>query len=74
LRSGDIVACGTNHEGLGPLQHGEEIVQTIEGIGSLRVTVRDDRRRRWDRGVYLGPDSTNRAVVERRRVTGETDR
>jgi 2-keto-4-pentenoate hydratase/2-oxohepta-3-ene-1,7-dioic acid hydratase in catechol pathway len=74
LRSGDIVACGTNHEGLGPLQHGEQIVQTIEGIGSLRVTVRDKRRRRWDRGVYVGPDSTNRAVVARQRVTGEPDR
>ncbi|MFZ0384165.1 MAG: fumarylacetoacetate hydrolase family protein, partial [Solirubrobacteraceae bacterium] len=53
LRSGDIVACGTNHEGLGPLQHGEQIVQTIDGIGSLRITVRDDRRRSWDRGVYM---------------------
>jgi 2-keto-4-pentenoate hydratase/2-oxohepta-3-ene-1,7-dioic acid hydratase in catechol pathway len=65
LRSGDIVACGTNHEGLGPLQDGETIVQTIEGIGSLRVAVRDPLRRRWDRGVYMGPDSTNRAAVKR---------
>jgi 2-keto-4-pentenoate hydratase/2-oxohepta-3-ene-1,7-dioic acid hydratase in catechol pathway len=64
LRSGDIVACGTNHEGLGPLQDGETIVQTIEPIGSLRVTVRDPLRRRWERGVYMGPDSTNRAAVE----------
>jgi 2-keto-4-pentenoate hydratase/2-oxohepta-3-ene-1,7-dioic acid hydratase in catechol pathway len=64
LRSGDIVACGTNHEGLGPLQDGEQIVQTIEPIGSLRVTVRDPLRRRWERGVYMGPDSTNRAAVK----------
>jgi 2-keto-4-pentenoate hydratase/2-oxohepta-3-ene-1,7-dioic acid hydratase in catechol pathway len=65
LRSGDIVACGTNHEGLGPLQDGERIVQTIDRIGSLRVTVRDALRRQWDRGVYMGPDSTNRAAVKR---------
>lgn len=74
LRSGDIVACGTNHEGLGPLQTGETIVQTIEGIGSLRVTVCDARERRWDRGVYMGSDSTNRAAVTRDRAAGERDR
>jgi 2-keto-4-pentenoate hydratase/2-oxohepta-3-ene-1,7-dioic acid hydratase in catechol pathway len=73
LRSGDIVACGTNHEGLGPLQGGETIVQTIEGIGSLRVTVRDARERRWDRGVYMGRDSTNHAAVARHHAAAERD-
>jgi 2-keto-4-pentenoate hydratase/2-oxohepta-3-ene-1,7-dioic acid hydratase in catechol pathway len=74
LRSGDIVACGTNHEGLGPLQDGERIVQTIEPIGSLRVAVADTRGRRWERGVYMGPDSTNRAAVERQRASGDAAR
>lgn len=74
LRSGDVVACGTNHEGLGPLQDGETIVQAIDGIGSLRVTVRDARGRRWDRGVYMGPDSTNRVAVARHPAAAERDR
>jgi 2-keto-4-pentenoate hydratase/2-oxohepta-3-ene-1,7-dioic acid hydratase in catechol pathway len=68
LRSGDVIACGTNHEGLGPLQDGETVVQTIDGIGSLTVTVRDAHRRRWDRGIYMGADSTNKAAVARRRA------
>jgi len=65
LRSGDLMACGTNHEGLGPLQDGETVVQEIEGIGSLTVHVRDPLRRSWDRGVYMGADSTNPEAVAR---------
>lgn len=65
LHSGDLIACGTNHEGLGPLQDGETVVQHIEGIGTLQVTVRDPLRRTWDRGVYMGADSTNPAAVAR---------
>jgi 2-keto-4-pentenoate hydratase/2-oxohepta-3-ene-1,7-dioic acid hydratase in catechol pathway len=71
LRSGDMIACGTNHEGLGPLQDGERVVQTIDGIGSLEVTVRDPLRRRWERGVYMGADSTNPAAVARRAAPDE---
>jgi 2-keto-4-pentenoate hydratase/2-oxohepta-3-ene-1,7-dioic acid hydratase in catechol pathway len=71
LRSGDMIACGTNHEGLGPLQDGERVVQTIDGIGALEVTVRDPLRRRWERGVYMGADSTNPAAVARRAAPDE---
>jgi 2-keto-4-pentenoate hydratase/2-oxohepta-3-ene-1,7-dioic acid hydratase in catechol pathway len=68
LVDGDMIACGTNHEGLGALQDGETVTQTIDGIGSLTVTVRDDLKRRWDRGVYLGQDSTHPTVARRRAV------
>ncbi len=71
LLSGDLIACGTNHEGLGPLQDGETVVQEIDGIGSLTVSVRDPRRRSWDRGVYMGADSTNPAAVARREAGQE---
>jgi 2-keto-4-pentenoate hydratase/2-oxohepta-3-ene-1,7-dioic acid hydratase in catechol pathway len=67
LRSGDVIACGTNHEGLGPIQAGETLRLTIDEIGSLIVDVRDPLHRRWPRGVYMGTDSTNRAAVERHR-------
>lgn len=62
LHSGDVIACGTNHEGLGPLQHGDLAEIEIEGIGRMAVHVTDPLRRRWERGVYVGPDSTNPAA------------
>lgn len=67
LRSGDVLACGTNHEGLGFLQHGESVEICIEGIGSMRLDVADPLRRSWERGVYLGTDSTHHDAVRRYR-------
>jgi 2-keto-4-pentenoate hydratase/2-oxohepta-3-ene-1,7-dioic acid hydratase in catechol pathway len=67
LNSGDIIACGTNHEGLGPLQDGEIVELDIRGIGSMRLHVRDPLKRSWEKGVYMGPDSTNPEVVRRNR-------
>lgn len=64
LRSGDIISCGTNHEGLGPMQDGEECVIEIEKIGRMRVHVRDPLKRKWERGIYLGPESTARLAVK----------
>jgi len=34
LRTGDLIACGTNHEGLGPIQDGETLTMEIHGIGA----------------------------------------
>jgi 2-keto-4-pentenoate hydratase/2-oxohepta-3-ene-1,7-dioic acid hydratase in catechol pathway len=67
LNSGDIIACGTNHEGLGPLQDGEVVDFEIHGIGRMRLSVRDPLKRTWDKGVYMGPDSTNPEAVRRNR-------
>jgi 2-keto-4-pentenoate hydratase/2-oxohepta-3-ene-1,7-dioic acid hydratase in catechol pathway len=66
LQTGDVLSCGTNHEGLGFLQHGEQIEMLIHGIGSLKLSVSDPLHRTWERGVYLGADSTNAAVVQAR--------
>ena len=63
LQSGDVIACGTNHEGLGAVQDGEHLDFEIERIGRMSLTVSDPLRRTWDRGVYLGSDSTNQVVV-----------
>lgn len=60
LRSGDVIACGTNHEGLGPLQDGDLGEIEIEGIGRMSMQVVDPLQRSWDRSVYLGPGSTAR--------------
>jgi 2-keto-4-pentenoate hydratase/2-oxohepta-3-ene-1,7-dioic acid hydratase in catechol pathway len=67
LNSGDVIACGTNHEGLGPLQDGEVVDFEIHGIGRMRLSVRDPLKRVWEKGIYMGPDSTNQEAVRRNR-------
>jgi hypothetical protein len=68
LQTGDVLSCGTNHEGLGFLQDGEQIEMLIHGIGTLKLSVSDPLKRTWERGVYLGADSTNPAVVQARKT------
>jgi 2-keto-4-pentenoate hydratase/2-oxohepta-3-ene-1,7-dioic acid hydratase in catechol pathway len=58
LNSGDVLACGTNHEGLGAIQDGERLEIEIERIGRMTIGVRDPLKRIWPRGVYAGADST----------------
>ena len=67
LNSGDLIACGTNHEGLGPLQDGEVVDFEIHGIGRMRLYVRDPLKRSWDKGIYMGADSTNPEAIKRNR-------
>jgi 2-keto-4-pentenoate hydratase/2-oxohepta-3-ene-1,7-dioic acid hydratase in catechol pathway len=67
LNSGDLIACGTNHEGLGPLQDNEVVDFEIHGIGRMRLSVRDPLRRTWEKGIYMGADSTNPEAVRRNR-------
>jgi 2-keto-4-pentenoate hydratase/2-oxohepta-3-ene-1,7-dioic acid hydratase in catechol pathway len=67
LNSGDVIACGTNHEGLGPLQDGEVVDFEIRGIGRMRLNVRDPLKRTWEKGIYMGTDSTNPEAVKRNR-------
>ena len=37
MNSGDLIACGTNHEGLGFLQDGETVDIEIEHIGKMTL-------------------------------------
>jgi 2-keto-4-pentenoate hydratase/2-oxohepta-3-ene-1,7-dioic acid hydratase in catechol pathway len=67
LHSGDLIACGTNHEGLGPLQDGEVVDFEIHGIGRMRLDVRDPLKRSWEKGIYMGADSTNPEAIKRNR-------
>ena len=67
LNSGDLIACGTNHEGLGPLQDNEVVDFEIVGIGRMRLNVRDPLKRSWEKGIYMGADSTNPEAVRRNR-------
>jgi 2-keto-4-pentenoate hydratase/2-oxohepta-3-ene-1,7-dioic acid hydratase in catechol pathway len=67
LNSGDLIACGTNHEGLGALQDGETVEIEIEQIGRMSLNVVDPLKRSWERGIYMGADSTNPEAVRRHR-------
>jgi 2-keto-4-pentenoate hydratase/2-oxohepta-3-ene-1,7-dioic acid hydratase in catechol pathway len=51
LIPGDVILCGTQHQGLGPIQDGDRVEMTIEGIGSLAVDVSDPLKREWARGI-----------------------
>src|SRR6516164_5025735 len=65
VRSGDLICCGTNHEGLGPVQDGETLELLIHGIGRFSVKVEDPLKRTWERGIYMGQDSVNHEAVRR---------
>jgi 2-keto-4-pentenoate hydratase/2-oxohepta-3-ene-1,7-dioic acid hydratase in catechol pathway len=67
LNTGDLIACGTNHEGLGALQDGETVEIEIERIGRMSLNVVDPLKRSWERGIYMGADSTNPEAVKRHR-------
>ncbi len=51
LEVGDVIACGTNHQGLGPVQDGDTVTLTIEHLGALTVKVHDPQGRTWDRRI-----------------------
>ncbi len=70
LNTGDLIACGTNHEGLGALQDGEMVEIEIERIGRMSLNVVDPLKRSWERGIYMGADSTNPEAVKRHRPQG----
>ncbi len=64
LHPGDVICCGTNHQGLGSVQDGDEMVTTVSDIGSFTVTIRDEHARAWQRGV-------DRAAGERVKVAAQ---
>jgi 2-keto-4-pentenoate hydratase/2-oxohepta-3-ene-1,7-dioic acid hydratase in catechol pathway len=58
----DVIMCGTNHQGLGALQDGDQVEMAIDGIGALAVSVRDPQRREWPRGIDQEMAARQRAV------------
>jgi 2-keto-4-pentenoate hydratase/2-oxohepta-3-ene-1,7-dioic acid hydratase in catechol pathway len=53
LEPGDVLATGTNHRGLSGFQNGDRIELETEGLGRLRINVRDDLKRTWGRETRL---------------------
>lgn len=48
---GDLLFMGTNHQGLGPLQDGDNVEIEIEKVGRFSFRVSDPLKRRWHKGV-----------------------
>jgi 2-keto-4-pentenoate hydratase/2-oxohepta-3-ene-1,7-dioic acid hydratase in catechol pathway len=53
LEPGDILATGTNHRGLNPFMDGDKIELECQGLGRLRINVRDELKRTWARETRL---------------------
>ena len=51
LEPGDILATGTNHQGLGAMQDGDVIEMHTDGLDKLTISVRDDLKREWSRDI-----------------------
>lgn len=51
LNPGDVICCGTNHQGLGSMQEGDDVTTTVEGIGGFTLHTKDEHERAWQRGV-----------------------
>lgn len=53
LEPGDVLATGTNHRGLSSFQGGDLVELETEGLGRLRIHIRDDLKRTWSRDTRL---------------------
>ena len=53
LDPGDIIATGTNHGGLNPFMDGDVVELETQGLGRLKITVRDDLKRTWARDTRV---------------------
>ena len=51
MEPGDVIACGTNHQGLGAMQDGDHVEIEIDKVGKLAVNVSDARKRTWPKQV-----------------------
>ena len=53
LGPGDVIATGTNHRGLTAMMDGDLVELEIDGLGRLKLGVRDDLHRTWPRETRL---------------------
>lgn len=54
LYPGDLLGCGSDQRGLGPLTDGDRVELAITGIGDFEVNVSDPQKRTWPREVASG--------------------
>jgi len=71
LQPGDVLACGTNHRGLHAFQDGDRIELEIEGLGRLRIGVRDELKRTWPRITRLEHQQKGGKGIYAAQLTGK---
>jgi 2-keto-4-pentenoate hydratase/2-oxohepta-3-ene-1,7-dioic acid hydratase in catechol pathway len=62
MEPGDIIACGTNHRGLGPLQDGETVEMEIGSFGKLTVKIADAMKREWVKETHAEREAREAAA------------
>ena len=65
LEPGDVIACGTNHRGLGPLQDGDTVEMEVGTFGKLTVHVTDAQKRSWQRETHAQREDREAAAAKR---------
>jgi 2-keto-4-pentenoate hydratase/2-oxohepta-3-ene-1,7-dioic acid hydratase in catechol pathway len=70
LEPGDILATGTNHRGLNAFHDGDVVELETEGLGRLRIHVRDELKRTWSRDTRLEGSRKLAAAGEKPPLTG----
>ncbi len=53
LEPGDVLPTGTNHRGLNPFMDGDVVELETEGLGKLKIHIKDDLKRTWARETRL---------------------
>jgi 2-keto-4-pentenoate hydratase/2-oxohepta-3-ene-1,7-dioic acid hydratase in catechol pathway len=62
MEPGDVIACGTNHRGLGPLQDGETVEMEIGSFGKLTVKIADAMKREWVKETHAEREAREAAA------------
>jgi 2-keto-4-pentenoate hydratase/2-oxohepta-3-ene-1,7-dioic acid hydratase in catechol pathway len=71
LEPGDVLATGTNHRGLSAFQDGDAVELESEGLGRLRISVRDALKRTWGRETRLEMADRGTKTITTPQLTGK---
>src|SRR3981189_2066119 len=71
LEPGDVLATGTNPRGLRSFQDGDVVELETEGLGRLRINVRDELKRTWGRETRLDWASKGSKEGPTQQLTGK---
>ncbi|MGV2181466.1 fumarylacetoacetate hydrolase family protein [Rhizobium rhizogenes] len=71
IEPGDIIALGTNHQGLHPLMDGDRIELEVAGLGRLSMNVRDEFKRTWKRQTRAEYEKTGQPGFFGPQLTGK---
>jgi 2-keto-4-pentenoate hydratase/2-oxohepta-3-ene-1,7-dioic acid hydratase in catechol pathway len=71
LEPGDVLATGTNHRGLSAFQDGDVVELECEGLGKLRINIRDDLKRTWSRETRLDRQNKGAKEITTPQLTGK---